>query len=51
MTTVTHLFVGTRISGASLGVLMVERAWKPATFPQYTTDNSTAVSARRSRHT
>lgn len=51
MTTRTHKFAGTRISGAGLGVLMVERAWKPATFPQYTTDNSTAVSARRYRHT
>jgi hypothetical protein len=50
MTTSAHMFVGTRISGTHSGVLMVARAWKPRTFQQYT-DNSTAVSARRHRHT
>jgi hypothetical protein len=50
MTTSRHMFVGTRISGARPAVLMVARAWKPWTFQQYI-DNSTAVSARRHRHT
>ncbi|MBA3907672.1 MAG: hypothetical protein H0X35_13455 [Pseudonocardiales bacterium] len=50
MTANTHEFVGTRISGALLAVLMVARAWKPSTLQQWT-DNYTAVSARRLRHT
>ena len=50
MTANTHMFVGTRISGARPAVLMVARAWKPWTFQQYI-DNSTAVSARRHRRT
>lgn len=49
MATRLHAFDVTRISGAPLGVLMVARAWKPATFQRYTTDNSTAMSARRYR--
>ncbi len=50
MTASTHMFVGTRISGARPAVLMVARARKPWSFQQYI-DNSTAVSARRHRHT
>jgi hypothetical protein len=50
MTTSTHEFVGTRISGARSAVLMVARAWKPWTVQQ-NLDNSTAVSAWRHRHT